>query len=124
MSINKIILLASLFVICMNQNVEKTKAPDIIPELTCGKKSPKKEKHCTKYGTGSEMLCCWVSSSKDSSNGACYLLPYSKADEFGIDGEKTFENEPDNNKKYWSCGNKANYINISIILILLSLITF
>ena len=30
------------------------------PGIECGKKNPKKEKDCTKYGTDSDMLCCYV----------------------------------------------------------------
>ena len=81
------------------------------PNIECGKKNPKKPKDCTKYGTDSGMLCCWVEKNSDK-NGKCTLLSHIKADEKKIDGIKEF--------KYgekWDCGNKSNYLYINIILI-------
>ena len=112
MSINKFLLIISILVIIICDETQTP--PKTIEELTCGKSSPKKEKDCTKYGTGSGMLCCWVKPSGGS--GKCYLVPESKADEAGIDGAKTFTSGD-----YWSCGNKSTYINISIVLFLLIL---
>ena len=114
MSIKKIILFLSFisFFLCAD---EEANSPEIISELTCGKSSPNKEKDCTKYGTGSGMLCCWVAEKKGE-KGSCYLLPESLADERGIDGEKQFAN-----KTYWSCGNKSTFLNINIIIIVLIL---
>ena len=112
MSINKFLLIISLIVISICDETQTP--PTIVSDLTCGKSSPKKEKDCTKYGTGSGMLCCWVKKSGDG--GKCFLIPESKADEAGIDGAKTFTSGD-----YWSCGNKSTYINISIVLFLLVL---
>ena len=85
------------------------------PDIQCGKKEPKKEKDCTKYGTDSGMLCCWVSDSKGSTKGQCTLLSTHKADEKEIDGETYFKNEKSINK-YWDCGNKSIYLNINLFL--------
>ena len=117
MSINKILFFLSLIYLYLAENEDT--APKTIPELTCGKTNPKKEKDCTKYGTGSGMLCCWVATNKDSNDGACYLLPETIADNKNIDGWKNFTN---GEKHYWSCGNKSTYLNISFFII--SLIIF
>ena len=50
------------------------------PNIKCGKKNPKKPSDCTKYGTDSKMLCCWVTSGEHETNNAeCILLSYSMA---------------------------------------------
>ena len=89
------------------------------PNISCGKPNPKKEKDCTKYGTDSGMLCCWVSRAKDSEEGKkCTLLSQKTAEEkFKLEGEKTFDTS------YWSCGNKSFYLrtDISFIVILIVL---
>ena len=126
MSIKKLILFSTLIVICLNQsdNSNSNSAPDYEKELTCGKKNPEKDTDCTKYGTGSSVLCCWVASSKSSTNGKCFLFPETLADSNGIDGEKEFENGNNidkDNSKYWSCGNKSTFLNINIIMILIIL---
>ena len=117
MSLNKLFLISILIGISLNES-----APKPVEELTCGKSSPKKETDCTKYGTGSGMLCCWVSESKKDTNGKCYLLPQTLAesDTHGINGEKLFQNSTDGNN-YWSCGNKSNFMSINIIILLLVL---
>ena len=119
MSINKLFLIISLVAICICDD-NKT-PPKYIEELTCGKDSPEDEEDCTKYGTGSGMLCCWVQTAKGSGSGSCYLIPESKANEAGIDGSFEFKT---GEKKYWSCGNKSNYISINILLFLLVLFSF
>ena len=120
MSIKKLILFSTLISICLNQNDNSNSnvPPEPEPELTCGKKNPEKDTDCTKYGTGSSVLCCWVAESKSSTNGNCYLFPETLADSYGIDGEKEFGS---GSNKYWSCGNKSTYININIIMFLLIL---
>ena len=85
------------------------------PGITCGKKDPKKPKDCTKYGTDSGMLCCWVSGSRESSSGLCTLLSTNKADNMNIDGETLFKSG-ENNNYYWNCGNKSIFLNICILL--------
>ena len=95
-------------------------APTPVHELTCGKSSPSKAEDCTKYGTGSGMLCCWTAKEKDSKNGNCYLLPETKANEHGIDGDKLFDDSSDGNK-YWSCGNKSTFLQANIILLFFAL---
>ena len=118
MSINKIFLFLAFISLFWCQD-ELDKSPDPIGDLVCGKESPKKETDCTKYGTGSGMLCCWVANDKNS-QGSCYLLPSTIADTKGIDGEKEFIN---GTYKYWSCGNNSTYLNINIIIILLILLS-
>ena len=54
------------------------------PGIQCGKKEPKKPQDCTKYGTDSGMLCCWVSGTKDSSIGECTLLSSIRAEEMKL----------------------------------------
>ena len=120
MSINIIVLISILINLCLNEDNTQS-APETIDDLTCGKDSPKKDTDCTKYGTGSGMLCCWVSSDESSDSGKCYMIPETKADKYNIDGTKKFESEADANKRYWSCGNKSSFININTIMLLLIL---
>ena len=49
------------------------------PGIKCGKDNPKDEKDCTKYGTDSGMLCCYVKYSDNTKN--CTLLSIDKAKE-------------------------------------------
>ena len=116
MSINKIILL-SLFVILIADD----EPPTIYDELTCGKDNPKKPKDCYKYGTGSGMVCCWISD-EALSNGKCRLVPDNTAREQGISPEHTFTaSDVPSDRKYWHCGNKADYIYFNLVIILLFL---
>ena len=87
------------------------------PGISCGKPNPKKEKDCTKYGTDSGMLCCWVANNKDDTNGKCTLFSQKTAeDEFNLKDKKQLGN------KYWSCGNKSFYLRADIFLILILLV--
>ena len=117
MSINKIIFLLLIYLYLAEEDHQTP--PTTIQDLTCGKNRAKKEKDCTKYGTGSGMLCCWVAKAKSDKSGKCYLLPESLANSKGIDGSKEFTT---GEYKYWSCGNKSIYLKINIII--LSLIVF
>ena len=84
---------------------------DDYPNIKCGKKNPKQPKDCTKYGTDSGMLCCWVASGEHETNNAeCILLSEKMADMKGISGEKTYIGDYD--KRYWNCGNNSVYLNI------------
>ena len=116
-SFNKLLLLSLLINIYLSNNPGSS--PNIIPELTCGKDSPKEQEDCTKYGTGSGMLCCWVSENKESTIGKCYLLPQTLAesDTYKIKGEQEFTTSP-NDYKYWSCGNKSNFLNVNALIII------
>ena len=83
--------------------------------ITCGKKNPKKEKHCTKYGTDSGFVCC---SRKTSAGIECELRTFKWAENNEIKGVKDF-----NNGTVIDCGNNSKYLNISLMLFLfLSLI--
>ena len=118
MSINKIIFL-SLLVTLLAQK----EPPTYYDDLTCGKDKPKKPKDCYKYGTGSGMVCCWISNS-EKTNGKCRLVPDQTARAQGISGEFTYGTEVEENLRYWSCGNKANYIYFNLMIILLFLFLF
>ena len=114
MSINKLFLISILINICLLQD-----PPEVKTELECGKEYAEKEKDCTKYGTGSGMLCCWVAETKDG-KGECFLIPQDLAENAGIEGEKYFE-DTTYKYKYYSCGNKSSYLNYNIIMILLAI---
>ena len=128
MSINKLILiLISLLIniyLADDQNDESEIPPDFISDLTCGKSidgSPKKETDCTKYGTGSGMLCCYVAD-KEGGDGTCYLLPESLGSYIKESkGRRLFKNPKPGQKPFWSCGNKSYFLNIDIIMIFLIL---
>ena len=87
--------------------------------LSCGKKKPKEQEDCTKYGTDSGMYCCWVAKDENDNKGKCLLVSEKKIERSGIDGCKQFSDS------YWSCGNFGNYLRINkimrILLILLAL---
>ncbi len=97
--------------------------PEYNTQLKCGKENPKEAEDCTPYGTGSGLLCCWVSESKTSKVGDCYLYPHNIKEKFGVSGEKTFDisGTKTNTNNFWSCGNKSSYMNINLIMILLAL---
>jgi hypothetical protein len=119
MSINKLIFILVLL------SIKTADFPEFKTELTCGKNKPSKAKDCTPYGTGSGLLCCWVSDSSSSSNGACYLYPHNIKERFGVSGEKTFDTTVTIDKTktnyFWSCGNKSSFININLIMTLFAL---
>ena len=113
-SINKLILISILVKLFIAEE-----PPTIYDELECGKKDPTKPKDCTKYGTGSGMVCCWISDS-NKKNGKCRLVPDQTARDQGISGTKEFDDAA-TNIKYWDCGNKANYIYVNLAIVLLFL---
>ena len=88
------------------------------PGISCGKPNPKKEKDCTKYGTDSGMLCCWVENQDKSSVAECTLLSQKTAESenFGIKGIEEFDD------KYWSCGNKSFHLNADIFFVLILIV--
>ena len=81
------------------------------PGISCGKKNPKKESDCTKYGTDSRMVCCSI---EVSGNKNCALFYDKRAREIGISPEKYF-----NDGSHWDCGNRSFYLSINIILLLI-----
>ena len=115
----QIILLIIIFFMNIIKSDGKPREGDDYPNITCGKKNPKKEADCTKYGTDSDMLCCYVE--KDKDNHFCTLLYINRAVELGIKDKQTFEDG-----EFWSCGNKSVYLsnNIFIVLILIFFINF
>ena len=109
-----------LISLAVEQNLKPgPKENEDYPNISCGKSNPKKEKDCTKYGTDSGMLCCWVTKKKNSEEGKkCTLLSKKTAeDTFDLKGAKEFIDS------YWSCGNKSFYLrtDISFIVILIVL---
>ena len=78
--------------------------------ISCGKKNPKKEKHCTKYGTDSGFVCC---SFKTSQGIECQLKTFKWAENNEIKGEKDFQNGT-----VIDCGNNSKYLKISLMLFL------
>jgi hypothetical protein len=107
-----------IFIVYLGVRGQNGPQPGIdYPDIACGKKNPKKEKDCTKYGTDSGMLCCWVANNKDDTNGKCTLFSQKTAeDEFNLKDKKQLGN------KYWSCGNKSFYLRTDIFLILILLV--
>ena len=78
--------------------------------LSCGKKNPKKQEDCTKYGTDSGMYCCWVARDENDNNGKCYLISEKKIERSGIDGCAQFI------ESYWSCGNYSEKSATNLII--------
>ena len=95
--------------------LEKKRDPPVLgvdyPGISCGKKNPKKESDCTKYGTDSEMLCCYI---EVGDKKYCTLFYDDKAREIKISPENNF-----NDKSRWNCGNRSFYLSINIILLLI-----
>ena len=116
---NQIILLIIIFFMNIIKTDGKPNEGEDYPNITCGKKNPKKEADCTKYGTDSDMLCCYVK--REKAIPFCTLLYINRAVELGIKDKKTFEDD-----EFWSCGNKSVYLsnNIFIVLILIFFINF
>ena len=111
------ILLITSFKFINNEEQKTPIEEEDYPNITCGKKNPKSPTDCTKYGTDSKMLCCWISKSKSDKDGKCRLFSDEHArSKFNISGEKEFIDE------YWSCGNISNYLNINNILLFIFLI--
>ena len=116
--LNKLILLLVLFNLSISADDQNP--PEIHPELTCGEEdSPKEPEDCTDYGTGSGMVCCWISASRNS-KGICRLVPDTTAREHGISGIKTYTGQ--NDKNYWDCGNDASFLFLKFSHIVLFLI--
>ena len=116
MSINKIFLIFLLFNLSFSQE-----PPTAYDELVCGKKNPKKEEDCTEYGTGSGMVCCFISD-ENKKNRKCRLVPDDIARGKGISGYNTFPDYSKENERYWHCGNDSKYLYLKLFNILLFLI--
>ena len=63
------------------------------PGIKCGKDKIKKEKDCTKYGTDSGMLCCYVKFSNNTKICTLLNMDTAKSKDFEIKGSKDFGNE-------------------------------
>ena len=77
--------------------------------LSCGKK-PTDSTKCSKYGTDSGFLCCYIRVQNEEPY--CRLITHKKAESLGIKGELTI------NGTYFECGNSSNYINFSLFIFL------
>ena len=81
--------------------------------ITCGKK-PTDSTRCSKYGTDSGFLCCYV---KDNNKQPyCMLMSTKRAESMGIKGEFII------NGVYYECGNSSNFLTFSFLLILFLLL--
>ena len=89
---NLIILSIILFMNITNVNLQG-RAPQLnvdYPGIPCGKEYPKKEKDCTKYGTDSGMLCCYVLKNKER---RCELMNENTAVSFSIKPKNNFTDD-------------------------------
>lgn len=77
----------------------------------CGKPSPVEEKDCTKYGTDSDFLCCYVKQ-PNGSNAVCALISYARANQIGIKGKYTAPDET-----YYSCGNVSVFLKFTFVVL-------
>ena len=121
---SKLLNVFILFLALFNLSISADTPPTTYNDLTCGEEnSPEDPEDCTKYGTGSGMVCCWISDVAKT-KGKCRLVPDDTARDQGIAGEKTFGSTVAADKRYWDCGNKSNYIyfNLAIILMFLFLL--
>jgi hypothetical protein len=84
--------------------------------ITCGKK-PTDSTKCSKYGTDSGFLCCYVKD-KDASP-KCQLMSYKLAEIMEIKGKKTIENGT-----YYSCGNSSSFIKITLFSLIFIFLLF
>ena len=110
-----------LFLALFNLSISADTPPTTYNDLTCGEEnSPEDPEDCTKYGTGSGMVCCWISASKNS-KGKCRLVPDSTAREHGISGTKTYTGAT-NDENYWDCGNDASFLLSKFVYLVLFLI--
>ena len=89
------------------------------PGIKCGKDNPQKEKDCTKYGTDSDMLCCYVENLNDGSKRCTLFYKKRAEDGFKIDPENSFSNG-----EKWNCGNKSFYLSINTFIILISIFLY
>ena len=118
---SKLLNVFILFLALFNLSISADTPPDIHDELTCGEEnSPEDPEDCTKYGTGSGMVCCWISASKNS-KGKCRLVPDNIARQAGISGTKTFT-ATSKVDKYWDCGNDASFLLSKFAYLVLFLI--
>ena len=89
--------------------IKSSDSEDFKSYITCGKK-PTDSTKCSKYGTDSGFLCCYIRIQNEEPY--CRLIEKKKAESLGIKGELTI------NGTYFECGNSDNYINISLFIFL------
>jgi len=113
----KILILLLFFSFSFNRILFKEHLP-------CGKEKPVVEKDCSKYGTDSGFVCCYIKKLNSINNPICSLISYKEIDEiYHVHGKSNVMVEEINGetKEYiFSCGNNSKYIkNLSIFLLLL-----
>ena len=84
--------------------------------LPCGKENPVIEKDCTKYGTDSGFVCCFIKKLNSITNPLCTLISYGDIEEnfhvHGTNSNVIVEDFDGISKYYFSCGNNSKYIKI------------
>ena len=113
MSKNLIIILILFSFINKIKNFAPPKPNEDYPGIKCGKDNPEKEKDCTKYGTDSGMLCCFVKRSNETNFCTLLNIDIAKKDTINIKGTQTFDGE------YWSCGNKSFNLSMNFFVFLI-----
>ena len=111
---NLIIILILFSFINKIKNPVPPKLNEDYPGIKCGKDNPEKEKDCTKYGTDSGMLCCFVKFSNETKICTLLNIDTAKSNDFNIKGTHTFDNGD-----YWSCGNKSFNLSMNIFVFLI-----
>ena len=96
--------------------------------LPCGKEKPEIEKHCTKYGTDSGFVCCFIKKLNSINNPLCSLISYREIDEIfhvhGTNSNVTVEEENGEKSHYFfSCGNNSKYLKkLSVIYFVINIL--
>ena len=109
-----LIIIFSIYINLIKAQDTTSSSPQLgvdYPGISCGKENPKKASDCTKYGTDSKMLCCYIEVGNKKN---CTLFYDTRARDFGISPKKDFD---DGTK--WDCGNRSFYLSINIILLLI-----
>ena len=81
--------------------------------IDCGKKNPTKEEDCTKYGTDSGFLCCYI---LNDNRKECKLMSYGEAKDKDINDRKNLTNDEGLDTLY-SCGNNSSYLKYTFAAI-------
>jgi len=117
----KILLLILLFSLSFSRLTFK----DYLP---CGKEKPEIEKHCTKYGTDSGFVCCFIKKLNSINNPLCSLISYREIEEkFHVHGTNSNVIIEDINGEksqyFFSCGNNSKYLKkLSMIYFVINIL--
>ena len=116
---NLIIILILFSFINKIKNVPPPEERKDYPIIKCGKDNPEKDKDCTKYGTDSGMLCCFVKFSNETKICTLFNIDIAESDKFDIKGTKTFDDG-----QYWSCGNKSFNLSLNFFVFLILIFSY